>query len=143
MKDAAVTLVLFVFLFFVPALIFRLAWGVIGTPDERARWERVVADWLERIASRLRRERPPVYDPFQTLHLQTRLSTVANHMRDLELDPHTFALAERLIASQLAYDQLLAEACKLAGVEVEDHPKGDGAERFREEVELASRGWAW
>ena len=75
--------------------------------------------------------------------MQSRLTKVADHMRELEDDPHTFARAERLIASQLAYDQLLAEACKLAGVEVEPHPKGDGAERFREEVELASRGWAW
>jgi aminoglycoside phosphotransferase len=137
------TLVLFVFLFFVPAIVFRLAWGAIGTPDEAPKWQRAAARRLDRLAARLRHEHPPVYDPFQTLHLQTRLSTVANHMRDLELDPHTFARAERLIASQLAYDQLLAEACRLAGVEVEEHPKGDGAERFREEVELASRGWAW
>ena len=137
------TLVLFVFLFFVPAIVFRLAWGAIGTPDEAPPWQRALAGRLDRLAARLRHEHPPVYDPFQTLHLQTRLSTVANHMRDLELDTHTFARAERLIASQLAYDQLLAEACKLAGVEVEEHPKGDGAERFREEVELASRGWAW
>ncbi|WP_449385996.1 hypothetical protein [Cellulomonas soli] len=44
---------------------------------------------------------------------------------------------------RLAYDELLAEACRLAGVEVGPHAKGDPAERFREEVELASRGWAW
>ena len=137
------TLVLFVFLFFVPALMFRLVWGLFGAPSKPSRWRRAVAGRLERLAARVRRERPPVYDPFATLHLQSRLGIVADHMRALELDPHTFARAERLIASGLAYDQLLAEACKLAGVEVEVHAKGDGAERFREEVELAARGWAW
>jgi len=137
------TLVFFVFLFFVPALVFRLAWGLIATPDEPPRWQRALAGGLEHLAAHLRREHPPVYDPFTTLHVQSRLAKVAEHVRELEADPHAFARAERLIASQLAYDQLLAEACKLAGVEVEEHPKGDGAERFREEVELASRGWAW
>ncbi len=136
-------LALYCFLFVVPALIFRIAWGVIATPDEAPRWQRAVARRLEHVAARLRHEHPPVYDPFTTLHVQSRLGVVADHMRALELDPHTFARAERLIASGLAYDQLLAEACKLAGVEVEDHALGDGAERFREEVELAARGWAW
>lgn len=137
------TIVLLVFLFFVPALVFRLAWSLVATPDRAPRWQRAVARWLERLAARLRHERPPAYDPFTALRVQTRLSKVADHICELEEDPRTFARAERLIASQLAYDQLLAEACKLAGVEVEPHPKGDGAERFREEVELASRGWAW
>ena len=39
-EGRSVTLVLFVFLFFVPALIFRLAWGLIATPDEPPRWQR-------------------------------------------------------------------------------------------------------
>ncbi|WP_426593952.1 hypothetical protein ACPPVS_00435 [Cellulomonas sp. McL0617] len=137
------TLAILVFLFFVPALVFRLAWGFVATPEQVPRWQRALAGWLERIAAHLRRQHPPVYDPFTTLHVQSRLGKVADHMRELEADPHTYARAERLIASGLAYDQLLAEACKLAGVEVEPHPKGDGAERFREETELASRGWAW
>ncbi|WP_028045983.1 hypothetical protein [Cellulomonas sp. URHE0023] len=137
------TLVLFVFLFFVPAVVFRLTWALIATPDEPPRWRRALAGRLDHASAHLRHERPPVYDPFMTLHVQSRLSKVAEHVRELEADPHAFARAERLIASQLAYDQLLAEACRLAGVEVEPHPKGDGAERFREEVELASRGWGW
>jgi len=102
-----------------------------------------VAGHLEHVAARLRRERKPEYDPFMTLRVQERLGIVADHVRSLELDPHTFARAERIIASQLAYDQLLAEACHLAGVEVQVVAKGDPSERFREEVELASRGWAW
>ena len=31
----------------------------------------------------------------------------------------------------------------MAGVEGQRHAKGDPVERFREEVELASRGWTW
>ena len=137
------TLVLLAFLCLVPALVFRLVWMLVATPDEQPRWRRALAQRLDRLAARVRRERPPVYDPFMTLRVQERLTVVADHVRSLELDPHTFARAERIIASQLAYDQLLAEACKLAGVEVEVVAKGDPAERFREEVELASRGWAW
>ena len=100
-------------------------------------------DRLEHLAARIRPPRPPEYDPFTTLRVQERLGVVADHVRSLELDPRTFARAERIIASQLAYDQLLVEACKLAGVEVQPSAKGDPAERFREEVELASRGWTW
>ena len=64
-------------------------------------------------------------------------------MRRLEGDTRGYARAERIIASQLAYDQLLAKACNLAGVQVVPSPLGDPAERFREEVELAERGWSW
>lgn len=106
-------------------------------------WRAALARHLEHVARRLRREKPPPNDPFETLWLQERLTAVADHVRRLELDPRTFARAERIIASQLAYDQLLAEACQRAGVEIPTHALGDPAERFREEVELASRGWAW
>lgn len=82
-------------------------------------------------------------DPFDALTVQTRLGIVAEHLRVLEEDPHAWARAERMIASQLAYDALLAEACRLAGVEVLPRAKGDPWERLREEVELAARGWTW
>lgn len=107
------------------------------------RWRTALAARLEHLAHRLRRGAPPVHDPFETLWVQERLTAVADHVRRLELDPRTFARAERIIASQLAYDQLLAQACHQAGVDVPTHAPGDPAERFREEVELAERGWAW
>src|SRR3954454_2861356 len=129
--------------FVVPALVFGALWQLFPSPDEPPRWRTWLASHLEGAALRLRRPKPPVYDPFLALRVQERLGVVADHVRSLELDPHTFARAERIIASQLAYDQLLAEACQLAGVEVQVVAKGDPAERFREEVELASRGWAW
>jgi hypothetical protein len=129
--------------FFIPALVFGAIWHLFPSPDEPPRWRTWLATHLERAAAHLRRPKPPVYDPFLVLRVQERLGVVADHVRSLELDPHTFARAERIIASQLAYDQLLAEACQLAGVEIQVVAKGDPAERFREEVELASRGWAW
>jgi hypothetical protein len=82
-------------------------------------------------------------DPFDALHVQMRLGIVADHLQRLEADRHAWARAERIIASQLAYDALLAEACRLAGVEVLPRAKGDPWERMREEVELAARGWTW
>ncbi|MGV8977228.1 MAG: hypothetical protein ACOH17_04220 [Cellulomonas sp.] len=126
-----------------PGLLFALVSALFATPDETPRWRVAAARRLERLARRLRREHTDVPDPFAALRVQTRLGAVARHVLSLEYEPHTFALAERLIASQLAYDQLLAEACALAGVEVLPRAKGDPQERFREEVELASRGWSW
>ncbi|WP_029290378.1 hypothetical protein [Cellulomonas sp. HZM] len=126
-----------------PTLVFALAFGLVPTADEPPWWRLVAARHLERLAARLRRPRRPVADPFAALWVQSRLGAVADHVRELELDPQLYARAERIIASQLAYDQLLAQACELAGVDVEPAALGDPQERFREEVELASRGWSW
>lgn len=82
-------------------------------------------------------------DPFDTLTVQRRLTIVAEHIRRLEDDPHAWARAERIIASQLAYDTLLADACRMAGVEVLPRASGDPWERLREEAELITRGWTW
>lgn len=94
------------------------------------------------VAERVRR-RPPAHDPFATLWLQNRLAAVAAQVRRLEADEHTFARAHWMAATEQAYDALLAEACRMAGVEVPSTPTGDPQERFREEVELAARGWSW
>lgn len=90
-----------------------------------------------------RQPETPEPDPFLALQLQTRLGLVADHVRQLEGDRRAYARAQRIIAGQLAYDALLAEACRLAGVDVLVETPGDPGERFREEVELASRGWSW
>ncbi|QCB92385.1 hypothetical protein [Cellulomonas shaoxiangyii] len=126
-----------------PTVLLAAVWSLIPSAEERPRWRVALAERLERAAARLRRERPVPEDPFQTLRVQQRLGVVAAHVRRLEDDDRMFARAERIIASQLAYDQLLAEACRMAGVEVLPAAKGDPAERFREEVELAERGWSW
>ena len=127
----------------VPTLVLCAIWSLIPSADEPPPWRIALAHRLEQAAQRLRRHHPDPYDPFLTLRVQQRLGAVANHVRRLESDDRTFARAERIIASQLAYDQLLAEACRLAGVEVRPAAKGDTQERFREEVELAARGWTW
>lgn len=127
----------------IPTLLLCAVWSLIPSVDETPRWRVALAQRLEHVAQRLRRQEPEPYDPFLTLRVQQRLGAVANHVRRLEADERTFARAERIIASQLAYDQLLAEACQLAGVEVRPAAAGDAQERFREEVELAARGWTW
>lgn len=126
-----------------PTVLLCAVWSLIPSPDEPPRWRVALAGSLEALADRVRHRRVERYDPFLTLRVQERLGAVADHVRRLEGDDRTFARAERIIASQLAYDQLLAEACHLAGVEVRPATKGDAQERFREEVELASRGWTW
>lgn len=110
-------------------------------PRPVRRWRLRVARRLERLAARLRHA--PEDDPFAVLWVQTRLGVVARHVQHLEEDLRMPARAERILSSQLAYDALLAQACELAGVEVPPHTPLDPAERFREEVELTSRGWNW
>lgn len=107
---------------------------------------------------------PPPPDPFEVLALQVRLGLLADQLRVLESDPQVYARARRLMAVRAAYDALLAEACRLAGVELDEDggaPVAGGPtglvgmyrnedvavvsedERFREEMELAARGWSW
>ncbi|UZN03505.1 hypothetical protein [Cellulomonas sp. S1-8] len=126
-----------------PAAIFCAVWAMFPSPDEPPRWRVALAERLDVVADHLRRRHAEPYDPFLTLRVQERLGAVATHVQRLEGDDRTFARAERIIASQLAYDQLLAEACRMAGVEVLPAAKGDPQERFREEVALTERGWTW
>lgn len=133
-----------------PALTFAAVLRLVpgGEPSRGStaltRWRGRVAGLLDRVAAHVRHgRRVPVPDPFDALHVQMRLGIVADHLQRLEADRHAWARAERIIASQLAYDALLADACRLAGVEVLPRAKGDPWERMREEVELASRGWTW
>lgn len=135
--------VLLVFVLILPGVLFALAVMFIPSPDEPPRWRTTLASRLDRLADHVRRQPRPLTDPFEALRVQERLGVVADHVRALELDPRLYARAERIIASQLAYDQLLAEACQMAGVEVLPAALGDPQERFREEVELTSRGWSW
>nr|WP_240675103.1 hypothetical protein [Cellulomonas endophytica] len=86
---------------------------------------------------------PTPLDPFEALQVQARLSAVLSNVRELEEDPHAYARTTRLLACQLAYDALLAEACGLAGIRVDREGPLDEVERFREEVELTARGWTW
>lgn len=96
--------------------------------------------WELRLIQRRARKRG--VDPFATLALQTRLSELS---RELDLlrapDDNRFAAAHHLRAAQLAYDDLLDEGCRLAGV---DEVEGEGAlHRLLAESELRTRGWSW
>jgi hypothetical protein len=96
-----------------------------------------------------RRREPPPPDPFEVLRVQMRLAALADEVRKLERSQDVYAKVHHLRATEAAYDAMLFEACRLAGVPTEAQPGRlstlvqDRDERFREEVELASRGWSW
>ena len=91
----------------------------------------------------------PQPDPFEVLRLQLRLGLLADEVRAIERSPTTYGRMHHWMATQAAYDALLVEACTLAGITTATTPGSSptvpqgAAERFREEVELASRGWSW
>ncbi len=109
-------------------------------PHPPSRWRRRLEPGL----ARLRRRRAlPEPDPFDTLRLQTRLGYLAGKIRYVEATPHVYAKAHRLMALEAAYDDLLDEACRLAGVPGEAEMKRGEERRWHEEQELTSRGWSW
>ncbi|MCL1871284.1 MAG: hypothetical protein FWF90_12830 [Promicromonosporaceae bacterium] len=85
-------------------------------------------------------------EPLDTLVLQVRLGQMAAELQALA-DSRGFAVAHHTRAAQAAYDALLAEACRRAGLPVETPrratERATEEERLREELELASRGWSW
>lgn len=98
---------------------------------------------LGQLAGRFRRRAVVVADPFETLRLQTRLGYLAAEIRRVESAPKIYARAHRLMAIEAAYDALLDEACRLAGVPEQDCVQQAEEKRWSEERELASRGWSW
>lgn len=123
--------------------VFLLAVAAIPYPGQRSRWRRFVAARLERLAARLRSGSAPEPDPFEALHLQYRLGAIADELRALDASPTVYAKAHRLRATRAAYDDLLEEACRLAGVPIDPETCRGEQERLREEVELTARGWSW
>jgi hypothetical protein len=135
--------------------LIRSLWSGLGPPW---RWPialaRAVGRATHRAAARLRRRFAPAPtdpDPFTVLHVQHRLGLIATELRVLEAedaDRTYYARAHRIHTRRSAYDQLLAEACELAGVPAQ-HPGPQGRicrnadERFSAEMELAARGWHW
>ena len=80
-------------------------------------------------------------DPFSALEVQMALSRVDRLIADLQRDDRRFARAHHLYSAMAAYDRLLDEACRLAGVPA---PEGTGdTRRLLAEVELRARGWTW
>ena len=78
------------------------------------------------------------------------LGVLADHIRELESDERIWARGRRLEAAQAAYDALLDEACRLAGIPSHLPPAGGAGlrrntepDRFEDELALAQRGWSW
>jgi len=109
-------------------------------PSRLRRW---VQSPIDRLIGRLRRRPCVEADPFDTLWLQTRLGHLAGEIRRIETTPRIYARAHRLKAAEAAYDDLLDEACRLAGVPGEADLERSEEKRWLEERELASRGWSW
>lgn len=83
----------------------------------------------------------PAADPFTVLGIQWRLGRLAAEIRRLERDDGRWARVHHLRAAQLAYDDLLAEACGLAGIPVPDAARP--VRRLIIEGDLRTRGWSW
>jgi hypothetical protein len=117
--------------------------GLVLPSPSPSRWRRGVQRSTARVTSRLHRHAIAQPDPFDTLRLQTRLGYLSTKIRSVESTPHVYARAHRLMALEAAYDDLLDEACRLAGCPDEGDTKRTEAKRWQEEQELAARGWTW
>ena len=137
-----------VLLFMMPAVVFMIFGFISPRVGPPPRWRVRLNALAARLTAPLRdavarRRRPPLTDPFEVLRLQLRLGVVADQVRALEADVEVYAKAHRLQATRAAYDDLLSEACLMAGVTPVPEARRSEGERLREEVELASRGWSW
>jgi hypothetical protein len=112
-------------------------------PHPMSRGRRRLQPLVERISTRLGRHTASPTDPFETLWLQTRLGHIASEIRRIEGAPGIYARAHRLMALEAAYDNLLDEACRLAGVPDQPDLEPGEQKRWQEEQELATRGWSW
>jgi hypothetical protein len=103
-----------------------------------------VADWSVRARRRWvpLAGRRRVSDPFAVLELQMSLSRLDAEIRAIRADDVGFARAHHLRAAMIAYDGLLAEACRLAEIAIEGVPR-DAVSRLSAEAELQARGWTW
>jgi hypothetical protein len=91
---------------------------------------------------RLAEPRPDV-NPFSALEIQLSLARLERELLQLDqCDDRKFGRAHHYYAALGAYDQLLAEACGLAGIAASPRP-GDPAWRMVADVELRVRGWTW
>jgi hypothetical protein len=136
-----------VLLFLLPSVVFGLLALALPGIGPTPHWRLVLRRWRRRVTGRLGREQS--CDPFEVLRLQTRLTAVAHEVRELKTDDDAYARAHRLQAALAAYDDLLAEACRVAGVP-QDSAAADGGgdelreqQRLREEMELCARSWSW
>jgi hypothetical protein len=119
-------------------------WALLATvlPRHRDHWLSRLGRGVGKVSGHLHHRAPEPPDPFVVLRVQSRLSVLASEIRALEADPFGFAKVRRLEALRAAYDDLLDEGCRLAGVAALE---GENREtrRWREEQQLTERGWSW
>jgi hypothetical protein len=129
----------------ISALVFLGLCALLNAvlPHPPSRLGRLLRRPLRFLTKPFRRRANAVPDPFDTLRLQTRLGHLAGEIRRMETAPRIYARAHRLMAIEAAYDDLLDEACELAGVCIEAELRRGEERRWYEEQELASRGWSW
>ncbi len=131
----------------VVTIVAALAFWMLSSlvlPRQRWHWQVRLVEAIGRVRDRVLRRPDPPPDPFESLRLQSRLGVLASEIRSLESDPAVYAKRHRLLALRAAYDDLLGEGCRLAGIPGGAHEESDDAKRrWREEQELASRGWSW
>ncbi len=98
--------------------------------------------WQAKVAeSLMRRVRRGDVNPFSALEVQVSLARVEAHIESLLEDEQRFARGHHLRAARMAYDHLLEQACRMAGVT--DLPDDRQVRRVIAEAELRSRGWTW
>lgn len=111
-----------------------------------------VGTWLRsaphRAALARRRRRQAGPDPLVTLAIQIRLGELSHELHKVTEDPDVYARAHHWRAAQDAYDAMLRDACRAAGLSDADRPlradeRVSEDERLREELELSARGWSW
>lgn len=117
--------------------------------------------WLTAFGVRQRRWRARSADPFDALEVQLSLARLEREIERLRgHGGRDFAQAHHLRAAMLAYDQLLTQACRLAGIDpptADRHQDATGTERNGQrpedpgsEVErvlavaaLTAHNWRW
>jgi hypothetical protein len=113
------------------------------SPHAPSRWRLHLKRLVKRLTARRGRRALAEADPFETLRLQTRLGLLADEIRRIGATPRVYAKAHRLVALETAYDDLLDEACRLAGVAEDADLEPGEQKRWLEEQALATRGWSW
>ncbi len=98
---------------------------------------------IQRVRRRVPRWRRRAPDPFAVLELQLTLGRLTAELDTLARAGGTvFALAHHAEAATRAYDQTLAEACRLVGAPVpQNGPRS--SRRLLMEAELVNAGWTW
>ncbi len=82
-------------------------------------------------------------DPFAALRLQVALTRLEREIAAIRADDVSFARAHKLRAATTAYDGVLADACRAAGLPAPDDDRFDAVGRLRAEADLEGLGWSW